>query len=76
MNMGPRIRDYIKSKGLKFSYVAELAGFDVKKFSRMMNGHQKITTDEYEQICVKALGLEPGYFFSPKVLDTKNKKTA
>jgi len=74
MEMGLRIREYIKSKGIRFNYVAERAGMDYKKLSRLLNGNQKITTDEYEQI-VLALELPASYFFSSKVLETK-KKTA
>lgn len=71
MEMNQRIRTYIKSHGLTFTHVAAQSGIDVKKFSRMMTGKQRIGTDEYEKIC-KALNVDPGYFFREKFLKTKN----
>lgn len=73
MNMNQRIRHYIKSNGMTFTFVAERAGIDIKKFSRLMNNKQQMTTDEYENICRKGLRLEPSFFFDEQFLDTKNK---
>lgn len=72
MNMNTRIRHYIKSNGMTFTFVAERAGMDIKKFSRFMNNKQDMTMDEYELICKKGLLLEPTYFFSKKFLETQN----
>lgn len=71
MDMNQRIRQYIKSNGKTFTLVAEKAGIELKKFSRMMTGRQKIDTDEYELIC-KALSVAPTYFFAKKFLETQN----
>lgn len=73
MNVNQRIRHYIKSNGMTFTFVADRAGCDIKKFSRFMSDKQKMTTDEYEKICREGLRIEPAYFFSPKFLETKNK---
>lgn len=73
MNMNQRIRHYIKSNGMTFTFVAKRAGMDIKKFSRFMNNKQDMTMDEYELICKKGLLLEPTYFFSKKFLETQNK---
>lgn len=71
MKMNQRIRNYIKSKGITFTHVAEKSGIEIKKFSRLMTSRQPITSDEYERIC-KALEVDPVFFYSEKFLETKN----
>lgn len=71
MKIHQNIRDFIKSKGLTFTFVSEVSGIDMKKLSRMMTGNQKIDTDSYEKICL-ALEVDPGYFFTKKVLESKS----
>lgn len=73
MNMNERIRKYIVSNGLKFSFVANRAEMDDAKFSRMVTGKQKISTEEYEVICIKGLNVHPSLFYTEKFLDSKNK---
>lgn len=73
MNVNQRIRHYIKSNGMTFTYVANRAEYDIKKFSRWMNNKQPLTVDEYEQICRKGLNVDPTLFFKEKFLDSKNK---
>lgn len=73
MNMNQRIRHYIKSNGMTFTFVANRAGIDVKKFSRFMSNKQPMTTDEYEKICRDGLQIDPKYFFDKKFLDSRNK---
>lgn len=72
MEMNSRIRQYIENNGLKFTFVAEKSGIDIKKFSRLMNNKQKMTIDEYEIICSKGLSVDPSIFFKKKFLETKN----
>lgn len=73
MNMNMRIREHIVSRGIKFSFVADRAGINLKKFSRMMNNKQVINTNDYEDICTKGLELDPRYFYGKEFLETKNK---
>lgn len=73
MSMNQRIRQYIKSNGMTFKFVADRSGIDVQKFSRFMNDKQAMTVDEYEKICRDGLRLEPSYFFEKKFLETRNK---
>lgn len=72
VNMNDRIRRHIKANGMTFTSVAEKAGYDVKKFSRWMSNKQKLSVDEYEQICVKGLNVDPCIFFKEKFLEIKN----
>lgn len=76
MNANQRIRQYIKDNGMTFTFVAERAGFDIKKFSRLMNNKQQMTTDEYEKICIDGLRVQPSFFYETKFLEIKNKNTA
>ncbi|WP_375104916.1 helix-turn-helix domain-containing protein [Paenibacillus sp. RS8] len=71
MEINKYIREFIKKNGLKFTYIANESKIDMKKFSRMMTGKQKIDTDEYEKIC-SSLKVEPGYFFNQKLLENKS----
>lgn len=73
MSMNEKIRHYITTNGLKFSFVAERSGIDMKKFSRFMTNKQPMNTNEYEQICIKGLNLNPSFFYSQNFLDIKNK---
>lgn len=71
--MNQRIRRYIKDNGMTFTFVAERAGFDIKKFSRFMSNRQQMTTDEYEKICKEGLKVDPAFFYSHRFLETQNK---
>jgi transcriptional regulator with XRE-family HTH domain len=73
MSMNERIRHYIKSKGMTFTFVADRSGINIKKFSRLITGRQPMTVDEYEKICKQGLSVEPSFFFTQKFLETKNK---
>lgn len=73
MSVNQRIRRYIKENGMTFTFVAERSGFDIKKFSRLMSNRQEMTTDEYEKICKDGLKVDPGFFYGPKFLETKNR---
>ncbi|MFC3797935.1 hypothetical protein [Cohnella sp. GCM10012308] len=76
MNMNKRIREYIIANGLTFSLVAELSGYDIKKFSRWMTNSQPMSTDDYEKVCSLGLKLDPSYFYSKKFLETQNSHSA
>jgi transcriptional regulator with XRE-family HTH domain len=76
MSVNERVREYILENGLKFSFVAERAKVDIKKFSRWMSNRQPMTTDEYETVCVDGLKVTPDFFYSRKFLETKNNSTA
>lgn len=64
MNMNNKLRDYIQENGLKYSHVAKKAGIDNKKFSRIINGHTRLTVEEFELICEKGLSVKPSIFFN------------
>lgn len=72
MQMFKRIRHYIEDNGIVIRKVAERAEIGEKKFYRLVNGHAKISVDEYEKICRKGLGLDPGYFFNYNVSENEN----
>jgi transcriptional regulator with XRE-family HTH domain len=70
--MNQRIRQFIKSNGMTFSFVAQRSGVGIKKFSRFMCDKQQMTTEEYEKICIDGLNVDPTYFFNKEVLETQN----
>jgi transcriptional regulator with XRE-family HTH domain len=72
MDINLRIRKYIKKNGMSFTFVANRAGFDIKKFSRFMSNKQLMTTDEYEKVCKDGLRVDPTLFFKDEVLESKN----
>jgi len=72
MNLTSRIRKYIKSQGMTYTFVCQRANINIKKFSRIMNNKQKMTTDEYERICRDGLRVDPGIFFKEDFLETQN----
>jgi transcriptional regulator with XRE-family HTH domain len=63
MDINNKIKKYIKDNGLKYYYVAEKSGINPKKFSKIINGHKKLTVTELEIICEKGLEVNPSYFF-------------
>lgn len=64
MNVGIKLKQYIEENGLKHKHVAIKAGIDPKKFSRLINGHTKLTVEELENICVKGLSVKPSLFLN------------
>jgi len=67
MEVYKRIKAYINDAGLKQGKVAEKAGYDIKKFSAMMNGKRKIYAEDLAKIC-SALEVSPEQFIPYKKL--------
>jgi hypothetical protein len=76
MKMSQIIRDYIQENGFIKNVIADKSGIDRQKFYRIIAGTQNMTIEEYELICRKGLGIEPGYFFKVKFSKTENKRSA
>lgn len=74
MKIYMRIRHYIVSNGIKIKHVAEKSEIPIQRFYRLMNGTSELNADEYEAICKKGLGVDPGYFFANKF--SENEKSA
>lgn len=72
MTINEQLRNYIEENGLRINFLAEKCGIHEKKFYRLISGKQKMTVEEYEQIC-KGISVDPGYFFKQKFLEIKNK---
>jgi transcriptional regulator with XRE-family HTH domain len=65
------MRRYLKEHGIRYRFVAERAGINPNRFYRLINGTSPLTVDEYEVICRKGFGLDPGYFFREECLSRK-----
>ena len=63
------IRDYIKSNGIKQTFIAEKLGVSDRAVTDMLNGNRKITVEEYYLLC-KALRVPITYFFD-KILEVE-----
>ncbi|MDP4106957.1 MAG: helix-turn-helix transcriptional regulator [Bacillota bacterium] len=62
MSTNEKLKRYMDENGLKYSFVADKAGINVKKFSRIINGRTKLTVDDLEKICEKGLSVKPTIF--------------
>lgn len=62
MDVNAKLKKYILENGLKLGYVAKKSGIDPKKFSRIVNGRQRLTVEELEKICKKGLSVNPSLF--------------
>jgi hypothetical protein len=69
--MSQIIRSYIEENGLIKNVIAYKCGMDEQKFYRIIGGSQKMTVEDYENICIKGLGVDPGYFFKKKFSESK-----
>lgn len=63
------IREYIKSNGIKQTFIAEKLGVSDRTVTDMLNGNRKITAEEYYLLC-KVLGVPMTYFFD-KILEVE-----
>lgn len=62
MSTNERIKVYMEERGISHAFVADKAGIHKSKFSRMMNGKQSITVEDYEAIC-EGLRVSPTHFY-------------
>lgn len=51
MGLGIKINQYLESKGIKQSFVAEKSKIDPKILSRILRGERACRADEYISIC-------------------------
>ena len=64
MNARAKLIQYINDSGIKKQHIAEQAGINPQKFSLIINGHRKLTVEEFETICKKGLSVDPCIFFN------------
>ena len=61
MDINLKFREIIESRGLKQSYVCDKTGMSSDCISRILNGHRKITAEEFLSIC-EVLNIDPNVF--------------
>jgi transcriptional regulator with XRE-family HTH domain len=71
MKVHERMRRYLQANGIKFRVIAERSDIQPQRFYRLMSGLAPLVVDEYEVICRKGIGIDPGYFFNLQCLETK-----
>lgn len=62
MEVGIKIKQYILENGMTLGFIAKKSEIEPKKFYRIINGGQRMTVEEFEQICKKGLGVKPSFF--------------
>lgn len=61
--IGPKIKEYLDKKGIKYSYLSKKSGIPMNLLSPTLNGKRKLSVEEYFTIC-EVLGL-PTETFAP-----------
>lgn len=75
MKLELRLRKYLKERGIKQSFVAECAGISEKRIYRILDGTSPMRAEEFQNICVKALHVNPQIFFVDETLESKTEQT-
>lgn len=70
MDIGIKIGEYLKSKGISQSFLSRKIGMNTSKLNLSLNGKRRLSLDEYESICW-ALGLGAEAFLEPKPPDKR-----
>ena len=70
MDIGIKIGEYLKSKGISQSFLSRKIGMNASKLNLSLNGKRRLSLEEYESICW-ALGLGVEAFLEPKPPDKR-----
>lgn len=65
MTIGQKIKAYLKEKGISQIWLSIETCIDQPKLNLALNGHRRLTFEEYEYICY-ALNLPVGTFLEAK----------
>lgn len=60
-----RLAEYLKSKGIKGSFIVRATGIRQSKLSGILNGHIELKADDLEKIC-NAIKVNPDEFIEVK----------
>lgn len=60
-----RVADYLKSNGIKGSFIVRATGIRQSKLSGILNGHIELKADDLEKIC-NAIKVNPNEFIEVK----------
>ncbi len=58
-----KIAAYLHDKGIKKCFVAQRAGIPVSKFSKIINGHTSMDSDDFIRVC-EVLNVSPELFLN------------
>lgn len=70
-NTGKRIKEYLNSKGISQTFVANKTGIPISTLNAALNGNRKILAEEYFLIC-QALEVPLDTFIDVKKLNTNS----
>lgn len=63
MNVQIIIGEYLRSHGIKQTYIADKCGWSKQKASGIFRGQQKMSVDDLTKVC-DAIGVPYDYFFN------------
>lgn len=66
MEVGMKIKCYLKENGISQTFISDKTFISKSKLNLALNGHRKMTFEEYEYIC-GALGVNTDFFIKPKL---------
>ena len=64
MEVYEALREYIDSKGIKQTAIAEKCGINVKSLNAILKGRVALKADTMMSICYKGLGIRPEIFLA------------
>ncbi|WDL97842.1 helix-turn-helix domain-containing protein [Alicyclobacillus sp. ALC3] len=76
MKTEERLRKYLEDHGITKLFVAKRAGINEKRIYRILDGTSPMRAEEFKNICIKALNVDPMIFFVDKNLDSKDETSA
>lgn len=70
--MEKKIKNYLEENGISQSFISRVTGISQTKLNLSLNGHRRMTFEEYELIC-GALKVNPAKFLTARLPNkTKN----
>ena len=66
MEVGEKIKHYLKENGISQSFLSSKTLIPRPKLNLALNGHRKMTFEEYEYIC-GALKVNTDFFIKPRL---------
>lgn len=68
MKTALEIKNYLEENGITQMFLSRKTGISAAKLNLALNGHRRLTFDEYSIIC-GVLGLNTDYFLKPSLPD-------
>lgn len=70
MRIEEKIKEHLENNGISQSFISKKTGIELPKLNLSLNGHRRMTFQEYELIC-GALNVNTDKFLTPRLPDGK-----